>query len=703
MIHVAPYHDYEGKEQEEHAKNHPGHEGDDEKHIRPYFLYINSSEDRGQEHDIFLRDKYENHEHGYEYHSKTSRIIQFYSPWSGPCRSFQELFINYARDVVMSYTKSQQERRQQQKRGGDDDNIEVEFHTVSCSAHHWVCLDYTKIILGQKQQQHQHQHQHSQLSLSESSARPVSSSIYPLIIAIKAGSSEYTVLNRDVLMGNAQQGSFDFQANIKYLKDALGILDLERAEQHQQHANNMIDRSSAGTTDTVTLTNTAVFEVQQQFSSSSQVEFSALSNNNNDNVKLIDILGASSHVYKQVRKEDTYLDAALSFTYALENFIFLPQNNRHPHSSLFLTAQQRKTFVEWIDLLYWTLPPTWRGMHTLIQDIRNNMQDIILPDIEKGKENLKKLLIHHLDVVHELNSNYDHQFNYRWSDSCRSSSVGNDNLSQIHSSHHESSLKMKFPDGYSCGFWNLLHILSIGVAERHNAVLGQGGRERATVSHAAQTVLSYIYHFYYGCNRFRSQHEEEGNDEDYSYNYYNLFFDEDLNDINHDKVLSCPRKSSFEIHPPIPTSSKKKSTVKFPAFFDLYVLDNQVISKSKNYYKKEYPSLYHATFSSSYDKSSSYNKMRSYNSNKNQQRQKEHWRQLALWLWETHNHISTKIDTTSTATSSSSQEEQYTENIWPPDSICKECKFSNGWEWDKDSVYEYLKSEYWPSGTQQFR
>jgi len=184
----------------------------------------------------------------------------------------------------------------------------------------------------------------------------------------------------------------------------------------------------------------------------------------------VDILGASRDIYQRLKK-DTFSDAALSFTYALKTNVF------KENSVTSLSPQEKHAFVEWIDLLYWTLPPTWR-LHTLINDLRTNMDHV-----SHNRQLLMQLVEKHYDVVNEQK---------KWSAAC---------------THGR-----EIPGvGYTCGLWNLIHILSVGVAERQHAVLGL--RDRVSVRYAAESLRNYI-HFFLACdictNNFLQVYDECG-------------------------------------------------------------------------------------------------------------------------------------------------------------------------------------------------
>ena len=172
---------------------------------------------------------------------------------------------------------------------------------------------------------------------------------------------------------------------------------------------------------------------------------------------VVDILGASADVYRRLKKQ-TFSDAALSFTHALRHDIY----KEHDEDTILpLTSMEKDTFSEWIDLLFWTLPPTWR-IHTLLNDLRVDVEKAV-----SDKNALIEMVNHQDQVVNEYVGS-----SYTWSEHC---------------SHGEAKA------GYTCGLWNLLHVVTVGVAERHQAVLG--ARDRITVHHSATTIRDYIQHF----------------------------------------------------------------------------------------------------------------------------------------------------------------------------------------------------------------
>jgi len=178
----------------------------------------------------------------------------------------------------------------------------------------------------------------------------------------------------------------------------------------------------------------------------------------------IDILGAALDVYRRT-KTDVYNDAAVSFMYSITNDAFLKSHDKDLLVSCSKEELKSKisAFSEWIDLLYWSLPPSWK-VHTIVNDIRANV-----PIHSVRKHELSQIVENHKEfILHDTSG---------WSQSC--------------SNHEDENWN------FTCGFWNLVHIVSVGVAERHTTVLGD--KLRVSTSHAAQTVRNYIQYFL-GCN-----------------------------------------------------------------------------------------------------------------------------------------------------------------------------------------------------------
>lgn len=150
-------------------------------------------------------------------------------------------------------------------------------------------------------------------------------------------------------------------------------------------------------------------------------------------------------------KADIYNDAYLSFDFSMRNGIFTSEGP--------LTNTTKDVFSEWVHSLQSFLPPTW-SLQTMIGDIIDNMDHVV-----ESEANL-------LEIVDKYPPKKK-----AWSRSC---SRG-DPFS-----------------GYSCGLWELFHILSIGLVEYNHLILGDDDWTTSRTQDAAETLRDFIEHFF-GC------------------------------------------------------------------------------------------------------------------------------------------------------------------------------------------------------------
>lgn len=330
QLHNAPSRDYAGDEQKKASREQPGSEYDEERHIKPYFLTPENG----------------------------PRVVQYYSPWCGHCQHFKTKYVALAKEINARLP---------------DDQPEINFHAVSCSVYHWICMRNN--VKG-----------------------------FPTIVAFRANSAVPELLKEKKMTAES-------------IAKIVGV------------------RLNAPTRDTST------YQTEE----------------GNSDFPAVDILGASLNGMTRTR-DAVYRDAALSFTHALKTEIFYKDDDGE--TAYALDPVQREVFSDWINLLYWALPPTWI-LHTLINDIRNNIDSVLV-----SEENLIFMVEKHQDVVNGANNKWTHQ--------CSKS----DNRS-----------------GYSCGLWSLFHIISIGVVQRHKAVLG--GRDQVSTMFVAETMRNYIEQFFH--------------------------------------------------------------------------------------------------------------------------------------------------------------------------------------------------------------
>jgi hypothetical protein len=155
-------------------------------------------------------------------------------------------------------------------------------------------------------------------------------------------------------------------------------------------------------------------------------------------------------------------DASRSFVHSLRYGVFMSDEP--------LTLPRKMALQNWLEFLSVSLPPEW-GLHRIIDDVRRQINFVAQAD-----KNLHAVLDAHTSTMPRGT----------WSFSC--TGLGN-----------KATTKSQ---GFSCGFWKLLHTATVGVAE-HNGGLnlvksGMVGDTQKTFSpiEAADTIKDYIAMFF---------------------------------------------------------------------------------------------------------------------------------------------------------------------------------------------------------------
>ena len=332
----------------------------------------------------------------------------------------------------------------------------------------------------------------------------------------------------------------------------------------------------------------------------------------NKDDEVIDILGASNDIYKRTRN-DVFHDAAISFMHSIRSLPSYEKDNNNKKE------QDLEFLSEYFDLLYWSLPPSWKIL-AIINDVRQNMKDY------HRLSQSSLLSTDEIDTTSMLWGSVQSQKDFalngkeaEWTQSCKS---------------HDNP--------YQCGLWNLFHIISIGVAERHKAVLG--GRDRVSTEYAALTIMHFISNFLtIQCNtqseNGRTKCDEDSYQDDANQHWNKLLhlFKQDCG--NHKKFDRCKH---FKVQ------------------------------NNRNVHQ--------------------------YYSDVN------HWRELPLWLWEKHNELNIlalKKEKQQKGQDCCTKDEER-KVVYPSLEDCPNCLLHNG-KWDREEVYNFLKTQYWPSGIHNFR
>jgi hypothetical protein len=159
--------------------------------------------------------------------------------------------------------------------------------------------------------------------------------------------------------------------------------------------------------------------------------------------------------------DQVFHDAMASFVVTLTSSLYY----QLPHGSA-LPPDRSVALREFIDLIRWAFPP-----ETQVHELASHFHDEFFT-ISTSEQGLLNVIGQRTDIDDSM----------VWSPRCSSGEQG-------------------LQDGYSCGLWALMHILSIGVEERHGAVVGDV--ERLSPSYAGRVISSFIDRFFIHCENCR--------------------------------------------------------------------------------------------------------------------------------------------------------------------------------------------------------
>jgi thiol-disulfide isomerase/thioredoxin len=137
--------------------------------------------------------------------------------------------------------------------------------------------------------------------------------------------------------------------------------------------------------------------------------------------------GVDQDYFLPRRKKDIYNDAYLSFHFAMKNGIFTDQGP--------LSNSTREYFTDFLDLVQATMPPSF-NLNTLASEILLNSDEALASE---------EALVALVDKYPPKKKS--------WSQSC---TRGDPAM------------------GYTCGLWELFHIISVGVVEYNNMITAEG-------------------------------------------------------------------------------------------------------------------------------------------------------------------------------------------------------------------------------------
>ena len=172
--------------------------------------------------------------------------------------------------------------------------------------------------------------------------------------------------------------------------------------------------------------------------------------------KFVEKVPVVKRMVKMSHEEELIIDVTLSFIHSLKIGIFRTTGP--------LTKPQKNALEDWLALLRVSLPQEW-AIHNLIDDLLDNFKIVT-----KSSNNLERIV------------NQFHFPRKEWTKSC--------------------ATRKTVGSGFTCGFWKLLHVASIGLAEYRGGINLMNARmTRADAiifspEEAADTLREYIANFF---------------------------------------------------------------------------------------------------------------------------------------------------------------------------------------------------------------
>jgi len=179
------------------------------------------------------------------------------------------------------------------------------------------------------------------------------------------------------------------------------------------------------------------------------------------------------HEYKR-SLHDVYSDAGKSFIFNIRNGIHTTNED--------FSVEAEDSLTAWIKLLLLTIPESW-GLRSIIKDLDQNFEEII-----QSKTDLLSILDRNHDRFYGIYDFPGSETNKHVFDISELQK-----LSWSYGCSHGKRNK-----GYTCGLWELFHIITIGVSEHYTAFFdyqNHNGRP-VTTKDIAETINNFIWNFF---------------------------------------------------------------------------------------------------------------------------------------------------------------------------------------------------------------
>lgn len=196
----------------------------------------------------------------------------------------------------------------------------------------------------------------------------------------------------------------------------------------------------------------------------------------------------SWHQHTPHTHNDKYHNAALSFAFALKSQLFQTMTNDGK-----MEPKRKSALVDFLNLMEWTTPPSWNLRTGFVKELQWNLdldaitsrevlESVIDADVHRHRTGKQNLLWGYVDPRQSWASGLFRPSieqlaidDKKWTKTC---------------THSEPA------KGFTCGLWNLFHIVTIGSSKPEHEIYGFHRGYFVSPHHVAQTIRNFVQYFF---------------------------------------------------------------------------------------------------------------------------------------------------------------------------------------------------------------
>jgi len=198
----------------------------------------------------------------------------------------------------------------------------------------------------------------------------------------------------------------------------------------------------------------------------------------------------SWHQYSPHTHNDRYHNAALSFAFAVKTQLFQTLTEEGK-----MEPKRKNALVDFLNLMEWATPPSWNLRTGFVKELQWNLdsgaigsramlESVIDSDVHKHRAGKQDLLWGYVDP------------NLRTSWAGGLLGPSDEQLAKDDKKWTKSCTHSEPAKGFTCGLWNLFHILTIGSSKPEHEIYGFHRGYFVSPHHVAETIRNFVQYFF---------------------------------------------------------------------------------------------------------------------------------------------------------------------------------------------------------------